>query len=103
MGSPSSHSQAPPPPCQIIAWNGGCASDRYFGEAGRTVFGGQDGAYAVYGGVPPSGIDSITRVVAMTNGQLVYMAFEGTPVASVAQRRPELERIERSFTPEPMR
>ena len=72
-------------------------------DAGRTVFGGQDGAYAVYGGVPPSGIDSVTRVVAMSNGQLVYMAFAGTPVATAAQRRPELERIERSFTPEPMR
>jgi hypothetical protein len=70
--------------------------------AGRVAFGGLDGAFAVYAGVPPSGIESITRIVAVTNGQMVYMAFEGSPVAG-AQRRPEMERIERSFTPGPMR
>jgi hypothetical protein len=71
-------------------------------ESGRVGFGGLDGAFAVYAGVPPSGIDSITRIVAATNGQLVYMVFQGSPVTE-AQRRPELDRIERSFMLEPKR
>jgi hypothetical protein len=72
-------------------------------EAGRVVFGGKDGAYVVYAGVPPSGIESTTRIVVMTDGRLTYVAFEGTPVASAPQRKPELERIERSFASDPVR
>jgi hypothetical protein len=72
-------------------------------EAGRTTFGGQDGAYAIYTGVPPSGISSITRIVTMTNGRLTFFAYEGMPADKVQQRKPELDRIERSFTPDPVR
>jgi hypothetical protein len=71
-------------------------------DAGRTRFGGLDATYVVYGGVPPSGVDSIQRIVAATNGQLTFGAFSGMPVKT-PQRKAELERIERSFTPDPVR
>ena len=72
-------------------------------EAGRVAFGGQDGAYAVYAGVPPSGIESIARIVAMTNGRLSYVAFQGIEAAKAPQRKAELSRIERSFAPDAAR
>jgi len=72
-------------------------------EAGRVVFGGQDAAYAVYAGVPPSGIESIARIVAMTNGRLTFVAFEGTQADKTPQRTAELNRIERSFAPDATR
>jgi hypothetical protein len=72
-------------------------------EAGRATFGGQDGANAIYTGVPPSGISSITRIVTMTNGRLTFIAFEGMPADEAQQRRPELDRIEHSFAPDAAR
>lgn len=72
-------------------------------EAGRTTFGGQHGTYFVYTGVPPSGINSITRIVAMTNGRLTFVAFESMPADKIQQYKPELDRIERSFAPDPVR
>jgi len=72
-------------------------------EAGRTTFGEQDGAYAIYTGVPPSGISSMTRIVTMTNGRLTFVVFEGMHADEAQQRTPELDRIERSFAPDPVR
>lgn len=72
-------------------------------ETGRTRFGGLDGTFVIYGGVPPSGIESIQRIVAATNGQLTYAAFIGMPVGKAQQRKADLDRIERSFTPDPVR
>lgn len=72
-------------------------------EAGRTRFGGLDGAFVVYGGVPPSGVNSIARVITTTNGQLTFAAFVGMPVDKAQQRKPDLDRIERSFSPDPVR
>jgi hypothetical protein len=68
--------------------------------AGATVFGGQPGAYMVLAGTPPSGIPSVIRIVTMTNGRLTYIAFAESQQAAEARRRPELDRIERSFAPE---
>lgn len=72
-------------------------------EAGRTRFGGLEGAFVVYGGVPPSGAESIQRIVTTSNGQLTFAAFIGMPVAKTQQRKADLERIERSFAPDPVR
>ncbi len=72
-------------------------------DAGQVSFGGQNGGYAVYAGVPPSGIPSFQRVVTMTNGRLTFMAFEGVTEADSNAIRPQLDRIERSFTPDPVR
>lgn len=72
-------------------------------DAGRVVFGGQNGGYAVYAGVPPSGIPSFQRVVTMSNGKLTFVAFEGVTSEDAKTLTPQLERIERSFTPDPVR
>ncbi len=72
-------------------------------EAGPIKFGGQNGAYAVYAGIPPSGISSITKVVTMTNGQLTYIAFEGMQASVIQQHKPDMDRIERSFLPDEIR
>ena len=54
---------------------------------GRLTFGGQPASYAVYTGIPPSGVRSIQRVVAMSNGRLTFVAF-----ASESTRRSLSER-----------
>ena len=71
-------------------------------DAGRTRFGGLEASYLVYRGIPPSGVDSIGRIVAASNGQLTFGAFMGMP-AQAPQSKADLERIERSFTPDPVR
>src|SRR4051794_38612380 len=72
-------------------------------DAGRVTFGGQNGGYAVYAGVPPSGIRSFRRVVTMTNGRLTFIAFESAPTDEYETIKPQLDRIERSFSPDPVR
>jgi hypothetical protein len=72
-------------------------------QAGEVPFGGLQGGYVVYSGVPPSGIPSLTRVVSMNNGKLTFLAFEGVSVDEVKVVTPQLDRIERSFTPDPVR
>ena len=71
-------------------------------DAGRTRFGGLEASYLVYRGIPASGVESIGRIVAASNGQLTFGAFMGMPVQA-AQSKAQLERIERSFTPDPVR
>lgn len=70
-------------------------------EAGRTAFGGQAGGYAVYAGIPPSGVSSVTRVVTMTNGTLTYVAFAESHADQLKENKADLDRIERSFAPDP--
>jgi len=70
--------------------------------AGKLQFGGQTGAFAVYAGVPPSGIGGIDRIVTMTDGRLTFTAFESSRDSEAAQVRPALARIEASFTPDPV-
>jgi hypothetical protein len=72
-------------------------------QAGQVPFGGLQGGYAVYSGVPPSGIPSVLRLVSMTNGKLTFVAFEGVPADEAKVMTPQLDRIERSFTPDPVR
>ena len=70
-------------------------------EAGRATFGGHEAAFGVYSGIPPSGNPSVTRVITMTNGQMTYVAFAETQTDKAAQRKADLDRIERSFAPDP--
>jgi hypothetical protein len=72
-------------------------------EAGQVSFGGTQGSYAVYSGVPPSGIPAVERVVSMTNGKLTFTAFESVSVDEAKVMAPQLDRIERSFAPDPVR
>jgi hypothetical protein len=69
--------------------------------AGKLQFGGRAGAFAVYAGVPPSGISGIDRIVTMTDGRLTFTALESSRDSEAAQVRPALARIEASFTPDP--
>jgi hypothetical protein len=72
-------------------------------DAGRVTFGGLNGAYAVYAGVPPSGSRSFQRVVTMTNGRMTFIAFASAPADEYEAVKPQLDRIERSFSPDPVR
>ncbi len=67
-------------------------------ESGKTQFGGQSAAFEVYGGIPPSGVPSTERIVAMTDGTFRYVAFESAAEAEAGAVIPELARIDRSFT-----
>ena len=70
--------------------------------AGNAAFGGGNGAYAVYAGIPPAGGHRVLRIVTMTNGRLTYTAFESCLEAESQATQPVLGRIERSFTPDPV-
>ena len=72
-------------------------------ESGRTTFGKLDGAFVVYRGIPPSSVESFTRIVAASNGRLTFAAFIGVPVENAGPLRGQLDRIERSFAPDPVR
>jgi hypothetical protein len=72
-------------------------------DSGGVVFGGQKGAYATYAGIPPSGVGGITKVVTMTNGRLTYTLFMGAHADEYGRVRPEMDRIQASFAPEPAR
>jgi hypothetical protein len=67
---------------------------------GRLTFGGQPASYAVYTGIPPSGVRSIQRVVAMSNGRLTFVAFARAPADRYQAAKPVLDRIELSFQPD---
>ena len=69
-------------------------------SAGGVSFGGQKGAYAVYAGIPPSGVSGITKVVTMTNGRLTYTLFMGVHADEYDKLKRDLDRIQASFTPD---
>jgi len=68
--------------------------------AGTTSFGGQKGAYAVYAGVPPSGVNSVLKMVTMTNGHLTYLLFMEAHADEYDKVRPDMDRIQAGFAPD---
>jgi hypothetical protein len=72
-------------------------------DSGAAMFGGQQGAYAIYAGVPPSGVREIMKVVTMTNGRLTYTLYMGIPADEYRQIKRDMDRIEASFAPDPVR
>jgi hypothetical protein len=72
-------------------------------DSGEAVFGGQKGAYAIYAGVPPSGVRGIAKVVTMTNGRLTYTLFTGAHADEYGQVKRDMDRIQASFAPDPAR
>jgi hypothetical protein len=71
--------------------------------SGDVSFGGQKGAYAVYAGVPPSGANAITKLVTMTDGRLTYMLFMEAHADEYDRVKRDMERIQASFSPDPVR
>jgi len=62
-------------------------------DKGECRFGGQEGAYTVFFGVGPNGTADITRVVSMTNGQLVYTLIAEIGPNEYDAEKAELQRI----------
>lgn len=69
-------------------------------ESGATMFGGKNASYASYAGTPPSSLSSTLKIVTMDNGALAFTAFEGIPKDNLSRDKQDMERIERSFTPD---
>lgn len=71
-------------------------------DKGACRFGREKGAYAVFSGISPNGTPEVTKVVTMTNGQLVYMMIEQTRPDQYEVEKGDLQRIQDSFAPEAM-
>lgn len=69
-------------------------------DKGGCRFGGEKGAYAVFSGTSPNGTSEVTKVVTMTNGQLVYMMIQQTRPDQYEDEKRDLQRIQDSFAPE---
>ena len=69
-------------------------------DSGDCRFGGQQGAYTVFFGIGPNGTADITRVVSMTNGQLVYTLISEIGPNEYDEEQVDLQRIQDSFAPE---
>jgi hypothetical protein len=72
-------------------------------DSGGSRFGGQKGLYGVYSGIPPSGVNSIMKVVTMNNGQFTYILFMGAHTDEYDRLKRDMDRIESSFSPDPVR
>jgi hypothetical protein len=66
-------------------------------QSGQMMLGGHKGAYAVYAGIPPSGVETVTRVATMTDGRLTYSLFTEAHTDELSRLKPDLDRIEASF------
>jgi hypothetical protein len=69
-------------------------------DKGECRFGGQMGAYRVFSGISPNGTSEVTKVVSMTNGQLVYSMIEQARPDQYDEEKQDLQRIQDSFAPE---
>jgi hypothetical protein len=69
-------------------------------ERGACIFGQQQGSYAMYSGIGPNGVASISKMVVMTNGQFSYVLATETRPDKYNDEEADLQRIQDSFTPE---
>ncbi|HZP04113.1 MAG TPA: SHOCT domain-containing protein [Terracidiphilus sp.] len=69
-------------------------------DKGACRFGGQQGAYSQFSSVGPNGTAEVVKVIAMTNGQLVYLMIQETQPGEYEDNKNDLQRIQDSFAPE---
>ena len=69
-------------------------------ERGECQFGGEKGAYMVFSGISPNGTPEISRLVTMTNGQMVYTMLLQTRPDQYDDKKRTWQRIQDSFAPE---
>jgi Short C-terminal domain len=69
-------------------------------DKGECRFGGQQGVYSVFSGISPNGTLEVTRIVTMTNGQLVYAMILQAHQEEYEDEKHDLQRIQDSFAPE---
>ncbi len=69
-------------------------------DKGECRFGGQKGAYWVFSAISPNGTPEVTKVVTMTNGQLVYSMIQEARPDDYEDEKRDLQRIQDSFAPE---
>jgi hypothetical protein len=67
---------------------------------GECRFGGQKGSYWLFSGISPNGTAEVTKVVSMTNGQLVYTMVQEARTDEYEDEKRDLQRIQDSFAPE---
>lgn len=69
-------------------------------DKGECRFGGQKGAYWLFSGTSPNGTPEVTKIVSMTNGQLVYTMIQEARIEEYEDEKRDLQRIQDSFAPE---
>jgi hypothetical protein len=71
--------------------------------SGELPFGGQRGAYGVYSAVSPTGLPVVLRVMTTTNGRMAYSLFFEVNAGDYERTRIDIERIQSSFMPDPVK
>jgi len=66
--------------------------------SGPAVFGGRRGAFGAYRAIGPRGDDTITKVVTMTDGDYTYTLLLQCAMRDFDALRPDMDRIQSSFT-----
>jgi hypothetical protein len=71
--------------------------------SGSVRFGGQPGLFLTFSAIPPiGGTTKITRLVVMTDGRLSYLLWLSAIPEEVDTFRRDFDRIQSSFTPDPV-
>jgi hypothetical protein len=66
-------------------------------QTGTTTLGGRSGAFALYSGTNPKGVDAIVKAISAPAGAAAHLVIFSCPVAEWEQRKPAMETIERGF------
>jgi hypothetical protein len=71
--------------------------------SGSVRFGGQPGLFLTFSAIPPiGGTTEITRLVVMTDGRLSYLLWLSVIPEEVNTFKRDFDRIQSSFTPDPV-
>lgn len=66
-------------------------------QSGPAKLGGRDGAFAIYSGVNPAGVDAIVKAISAPNGTAAYLLLFSCPMNEWEAKKAPMEGIERSF------
>lgn len=72
-------------------------------DSGQSMLAQHRAGYAVYEGVPPSGVKSTLRIITTTNGKLTYTLFVEAHTDEMPRYERDLNRIPASFAVEESR
>jgi hypothetical protein len=66
-------------------------------QTGAATLGGRNGAFALYSGKNPKGVDAIVKAISAPNGNDAYVLLFSCPVAEWEQRKADISAIEKGF------
>lgn len=67
-------------------------------QSGAAKLGGRDGAFVVYSGTNPKGVDAVVKALSAPAGNDALVLLFSCPTAEWERRKPEMESIERGFS-----